>query len=141
MNSILSLIDKDSHLTPEAQYLSIALHLDVARSQSEYLDISISRLKTCFGSSPKTIAEVIFFFEKRGRGISQRDRARRKTFCFFPEYISSFMHDLSCNEQKIILELFSSEFRLKITELARSININLRNSNFLLMVIFSLCLL
>ncbi|MGF1803652.1 hypothetical protein L4C31_00140, partial [Aliivibrio sifiae] len=138
MSLILELIKEDSHLSPEAQYLSIALHLDAVKNNSNRLDVSISRLKSDFGSSPKIIAEVIFSLKERGKGDTEKCSSRKKVFCFFDEYISCFMEEDLQHKTEAMCRLFMPEMRLTLNELERSTSVKLRNSNLLLMAIFYL---
>lgn len=138
MNSILELIKKDSHLSPEAQYLSIALHLDAVKNNDKYLDVSISRLRTDFGSSPKIIAEVVSFLELRKRGEISKSLNRNRLLSFEREYISCFIKGDLKHKKEGVYALFSSEIRSKIDKLDNLKSVKLRNANLLLMAIFVL---
>lgn len=138
MNLILELIKKDSHLSPEAQYLSIALHLDAVKNNGNSLDVSISRLRSEFGSSPKIIAEVVSFLEERNRGIISKSLKRNRLLSFDHEYISCFIKKDSKHKKEGVYALFSSEIRSKIDKLDNLKSVKLRNANLLLMAIFVL---
>lgn len=138
MNSILELIKKDSHLSPETQYLSIALHLDAVKNNGNSLDVSISRLRTDFGSSPKIIAEVISFLELKKRGKSYKCSSRKKKFSFCDRSISDFMEEDFLHKNEAVCRLFMPEVRLELNELEHSTSVKLRNANLLLMAIFVL---
>lgn len=138
MNLILKLIKKDSHLSPEAQYLSIALHLDAVKNNGSSLDVSISRLRTDFGSSPKIIAEVISFLELKKRGKSYKCSSRKKKFSFCDRSISDFMEEDFLHKNEAVCRLFMPEVRLELNELEHSTSVKLRNANLLLMAIFVL---